>query len=76
MLEALRRHLPPVQAGRKPAKDASTGATLETRKFRVIGVDKETEYDTTIVVDAATEANARVKAELRSVLVTAIERIA
>lgn len=45
------------------------------RKFRIVGVDSATHYDTSLVVEAATEANAKVKAELRGVIVTSVTPI-
>ncbi len=44
-------------------------------RFALYGVDRETAMDTRIVIDADSADNAKVKAELRGVLVTRIERI-
>jgi hypothetical protein len=43
-------------------------------RFRVIGVDRESRMDTTWHCQAESEANARVKAELEGIIVTAVER--
>jgi len=41
-------------------------------KYKAIGVDRASQMDTVLVIEATTEANARAKAELRGVLVTEI----
>ncbi|QOV89744.1 hypothetical protein [Humisphaera borealis] len=43
-------------------------------RFRVSGVTRTTQADAEILVEAASESNARVKAELKGMVVTAIER--
>jgi hypothetical protein len=43
-------------------------------RFVVKGVDRETRMDTQWVCEAESEANARVKAELEGIVVTAVER--
>lgn len=43
-------------------------------KYRVDGVDKESGFDTTVYVDGQSAANAKVKAELQGVIVTAVIR--
>lgn len=45
----------------------------ELKRYRVTGVSKSTGDDVQFEVDAITEANARVKAELRDLIVTAVE---
>lgn len=44
-------------------------------RYRVTGVSKSTGADAQVEVDALNEANARVKAELRDIVVTSIEQI-
>jgi len=44
-------------------------------QFKIAGVDKESQLDTELVVEADTEANAKVKAELRGVVVTDIAAV-
>jgi hypothetical protein len=44
-------------------------------KFRISGVDKQTGMDVTDHVTADSAANAKVKAELRGIVVTRIERV-
>src|SRR3954447_13966961 len=43
-------------------------------RYRVGGVNRATGADVTLHVDAATLANAKVKAELQGVIVTAVEK--
>lgn len=45
----------------------------EAGTYRVIGVDRETSSDIELKIPAATLANAKVKAELKGVIVTRIE---
>lgn len=47
----------------------------EPGRFEVVGVDRETQLDTRLVIDADSRANAQVKAELRGVIVTAVSRV-
>jgi len=42
--------------------------------FTIVGVDRATKMDTTWHCDAASEANARAKADLEGILVTGIKR--
>jgi hypothetical protein len=42
----------------------------QPRTFQITGVDRSTERDVQFAIEALTEANARVKAELRNVIVT------
>jgi hypothetical protein len=44
-------------------------------RYRIFGVDRDSEMDTEIVVEAQTEANAKAKAELRGICVTDIKRL-
>ncbi len=44
-------------------------------RYRVIGVHRDTEEDVELVIDARTLANAKVKAELRGVIVTQVEKL-
>jgi hypothetical protein len=44
-------------------------------RFRVIGVDRESTLDVTDYITADSEANAKVKAELRGIVVTRIDRV-
>ena len=41
-------------------------------RYTVCGVDRESQLDTEVVIEAATAANARAKAELRGVVVTEV----
>ena len=43
-------------------------------RYRVVGVVRETGTDTTMYVEAITPANAKVKAELKGVIVTEVEK--
>jgi hypothetical protein len=43
-------------------------------RYRVIGVDKTTRADRELTVDAASRANAQVKAELEGIVVTNVTR--
>jgi hypothetical protein len=43
-------------------------------KYRVVGVDKNTRADREMTVEAASRANARVKAELEGLIVTAVTK--
>jgi hypothetical protein len=43
-------------------------------RYHVIGVDRATEEDVELLIDAKTLANAKVKAELRGVVVTQIQK--
>lgn len=43
-------------------------------RFRVVGVDAESGSDTAVYVDAWNEDNARIKAELKGVIVTKVTR--
>jgi tellurium resistance protein TerD len=45
------------------------------RAFRISGVDKSTGNDTQLTIEAQSEANARVKAELKGMIVTSIEDV-
>ncbi len=53
-------------------------ANLRTsvRKWKVSGVEKVTGNDATWFIDAESRANAKVKAELKGMIVTAVERAA
>lgn len=51
-----------------------TAANDGPGRYRVVGVIKETGVDVKIHVEAVTMANAKVKAELKGVIVTAIEK--
>jgi hypothetical protein len=42
--------------------------------YRVVGVDKNTRADREMTIDAASRANAQVKAELDGVIVTSVEK--
>jgi hypothetical protein len=42
-------------------------------RYRVSGVDRESKMDTSLVLRADSAANAKVKAELEGVIVTAVE---
>jgi hypothetical protein len=44
-------------------------------KFRIEGVDRATKMDTVWHVDAASEGNARAKAELEGIIVTRVDRV-
>lgn len=44
-------------------------------RFLVFGVDRESGFDTRVVLDADSEKNARIKGELRGIVVSSIERI-
>ena len=44
-------------------------------KYEVFGVDRQSKLDTSWVVTASSEANARVKAELEGIIVTAVNRV-
>jgi hypothetical protein len=50
----------------QPEQQQASGPT----RFRVVGVDRESKYDTELVVVAQSAANAKVKAELEGVIVT------
>ena len=43
--------------------------------YRVIGVQRETEQDVEMVIEARTPANASAKAELRGVVVTSVDPV-
>ncbi|MFZ4576720.1 MAG: hypothetical protein ACOYN0_20245, partial [Phycisphaerales bacterium] len=47
----------------------------ELKRYRVTGVSKTAGTDVQVEFDALNEANARVKAELREVVVTSVEQI-
>jgi len=47
----------------------------DTKRFRVIGVDRDSGMDTELVVEAMTEANAQAKAELKGVVVTDVRAV-
>ena len=49
-----------------------TQETSGARKFFVVGVRSDTQEDVTVRIDAATEANAKVKAELKGIVVTEV----
>lgn len=49
---------------------------LSPSSFRIIGVDRSSGVDVDVKLDALTEANARVKAELRGIIVTSVEAAA
>jgi hypothetical protein len=42
------------------------------RRYRIVGVDSETRTDLDFEIDAATAANAKVKAELAGVIMTEV----
>jgi len=44
----------------------------QSQRFRVVGVNRQSGQDTELTVEAVSEANARVKTELRGIVVTAI----
>lgn len=44
-------------------------------QFRVFGVDRESGFDTRAVIEAESHLNARIKAELRGIVVAKVERI-
>lgn len=46
---------------------------MNTHRFRVYGIDRETELETELTIESSTEANARAKAELRGMVVTNIQ---
>lgn len=57
-------------------KDGPSTPNKEISKsgqYRVVGVDRETGYDTDLVVEAQTRDNAKAKAELKGIIVTSIE---
>ncbi len=53
---------------------SSPSAVSEGGRFRVSGVDKESGFDTSMVIDAESEANAKVKAELKGIVVTSVAK--
>jgi hypothetical protein len=58
-----------------PATPATAESTKGHKKYFVVGVHKESGEDVTIRIDAATEANAKVKGELRGIVVTEVLEI-
>jgi len=71
VIKTVLRFLPSIPDA--PAANQDSGsANLE--KFRVVGVDRKTQNDTYIVIEASTKANAKVKAELKGLIVTEIRR--
>ena len=50
-------------------------AQSQSKSYKIVGVERELERDTVFVLQAATPANARAKAELRGVVVTEVELI-
>jgi hypothetical protein len=61
----------PPMRGAFPVQPIEDGAG----RYRVFGVERETEKDQKIVIEAESRDNARVKAELRGIVVTRIEKI-
>ena|SRR5437016_13353637 len=43
--------------------------------YRIVGVDKSTRADRAITIDAASRANAQVKAELEGIIVTGVSKL-
>jgi hypothetical protein len=62
--------LPPIAGHAFPVQAIEDGPG----KFRVVGVDRDSGMDVTDHIDAASAANAKVKAELRGIVVTRVER--
>ena len=49
--------------------------TSNSQDFQIIGVDASSQEDVVLTISALSEANARAKAELRGVVVTAIAAV-
>ena len=74
VLVMLRRKRAEAEAQR-PAFPVVTAADADgPGTYRVVGVDKATRADRAITVDAASRANAQVKAELDGLIVTAVTK--
>ncbi len=56
--------VPPIVSGKETAPHQFSG------RFRVVGVDRESKLDTSLVVHAESTANARAKGELQGIIVT------
>lgn len=71
----------PAPRGHDPAPSLTVREERDARlggkpgRYEVIGVDRESKLDTTLVVNADSEANAKVKAELEGIIATQIKRI-
>lgn len=57
-----------------PAARSQPPAASSVKRYRIDGIDKESKMETTGFYEASTEANARAKAELDGILVTACTR--
>jgi hypothetical protein len=73
----------PRQTDRAPAREPEEqddtiplATRSSVRKWRVCGVDKASGNDATWYIEAESRANAKVKAELKGMIVTAVERAA
>lgn len=59
----------------EPDPSPSSDPTHNLRRFRIIGVDRESHMDTSLVVTAATPENARIKGELQGIIVSDVSAI-
>lgn len=65
----------PIPSTFAPRSPVELGADVESPgRFRIDGVDRESGMDTTWRCNADSQANARVKAELQGIVVTAVHR--
>jgi hypothetical protein len=75
VVAAIRAKLAGGHTGARQDNTFGTGTEEGPGRYRIIGVDRESKMDTEWTVGAASRENARVKAELEGIVVTAVNRI-
>jgi hypothetical protein len=67
--------VPPREPRGFPVVTAAAVNPAALKRFFVVGVNRDTQEDVTVRIDAETEANAKVKGELQGIVVTEVLEI-